>query len=332
MIDQRFRNYVSGPLQTNVAVPSPSISESEHMNETVQKVMNCSPMVGVGNINPGLHQCQTTKTTNKYIVAYDTYLLKYKAKCVTPPLPKKVWHTNTLIGAEIPQLTYQSTPTQLQSTPQTTPQTILVYNTTQGPSVVWDGVTFTLNSNLPNYSYIATISSTPATPLPFPDNLIRVTIGNIVRTIGDSSFENCTSLETVTIPNTVTTIDEEAFKGCTSLKTVTIPNSVTTIHEEVFQGCTSLKTVTIPNSVTTIRDEAFKDCTSLKRVTIPTSVTSIGQDVFSSTALEIVYISNTTANLLGNQFTPLRSWNSPSANILDFYGANSVEFRLPLSR
>jgi hypothetical protein len=109
MIDQRFRNYISGPLKKNVAVPSPSNSFSEYLDETVQTVMNCSPMVGLGKTNtcpvttntntssntPNTN-CQTTKTTNKYIVAYDTYLLKFKAKCKTETLPKKVWHTNTL--------------------------------------------------------------------------------------------------------------------------------------------------------------------------------------------------------------------------------------------
>ncbi len=111
MIDQRFRNYISGPLQKNVAVASPSNSFSEYIDETVQTVMNCSPIVGLGKTNTcpititntktntsTKINCQTTKTTNKYIVAYDTYLLKFKAKCKTETIPKKVWHTNTLMA------------------------------------------------------------------------------------------------------------------------------------------------------------------------------------------------------------------------------------------
>ena len=94
MIDQRFRNYSSGPLQQNVAVPSPSDSLTEYTDNLVQSVMNCSPLVGKGKTN---FNCETTKTTNKYIVSYDTYLLKFKAKCKTEIVPKKVWHTNTLL-------------------------------------------------------------------------------------------------------------------------------------------------------------------------------------------------------------------------------------------
>lgn len=115
MVDQRFRNYTSGPLQKTVAVPPPSKSISEYNADVVNCIMNKNPMVGEGNITTNCPtekttntnattnthcNTNTTKTTNKYIVANDTYLLKYKAKCRTTPLPKKVWHMNTLIGNE----------------------------------------------------------------------------------------------------------------------------------------------------------------------------------------------------------------------------------------
>lgn len=102
MIDQRFRNYISGPLQRNVAVPPPSNTLTEYTDNLVQTVMNCSPLVGLGKTSTCQSTktnlpCQTTKTTNKYIVSYDTYLLKFKAKCKTEIVPKKIWHTNTLL-------------------------------------------------------------------------------------------------------------------------------------------------------------------------------------------------------------------------------------------
>ena len=118
MVDQRFRKYTSGPLQKTVAVPPPSKSISEYNAYNVSCIMRKTPMVGEGNItntncptvtntnattNTNTHcttNTNTTKTTNKYIVANDTYLLKYKARCLTTPLPKKVWHTNTLTGNE----------------------------------------------------------------------------------------------------------------------------------------------------------------------------------------------------------------------------------------
>ena len=109
-------------------------------------------------------------------------------------------------------------------------------------------------------------------------------IPNSVTSIGDSAFENCTSLTSVTIPNDVTSIGYGVFQGCTSLTSVTIPNSVTSIDSSAFSSCTSLIGITIPNSVTSIGYGVFQDCTSLSSVTIPNSVTSIGDSAFYNTA------------------------------------------------
>ena len=102
--------------------------------------------------------------------------------------------------------------------------------------------------------------------------------------IGDSAFEDCTSLTSITIPNGVTSIGDSAFEGCTSLKSITIPNSVTSIGFGAFIGCSSLTSITIPDSVTCIGDSAFNGCTSLTSITLPDSVTSIGESAFSGCA------------------------------------------------
>ena len=109
---------------------------------------------------------------------------------------------------------------------------------------------------------------------------VTYTIPDSVTTIGNSAFENCTSLTSVNIPDSVTSIGECAFRSCTSLTSVNIPDSVTTIGHAAFYGCKSLTSVNIPDSVTTIGDFAFAYCTSLTSVTIPDSVTTIGEYAF----------------------------------------------------
>jgi hypothetical protein len=84
-----------------------------------------------------------------------------------------------------------------------------------------------------------------------------------------------------TVPDSVTSIGDSAFDDCTSLTSVTIPNSVTIIGSSAFRGCKSLTSVTIPDSVASIGHCAFDDCTSLTSVNIPDSVVSIGEKAFT---------------------------------------------------
>ena len=81
--------------------------------------------------------------------------------------------------------------------------------------------------------------------------------GVSVTEIGESAFENCTSLTSVTIPDSVTSIGWDTFENCTSLASITIGNGITSIGLGAFSGCTSLTSVTIPNSVTSIDEHAF---------------------------------------------------------------------------
>ena len=113
-------------------------------------------------------------------------------------------------------------------------------------------------------------------------SLTSITIPNGVTSIGESAFEDCSSLISITIPDSVTEIGSGAFSGCTSLTNITIPDSVTSIGDWAFSGCTSLTSITIPNSVTGIGNVAFQDCSSLTSITIPNSVTSIGNWAFES--------------------------------------------------
>ena len=133
--------------------------------------------------------------------------------------------------------------------PPTPTPTILKYNTTQGPSFEWNGITFTLDTSLPNYSYTATITAIPGTVVQVTGytNLIGVTIGNTVTSIGVSAFLYCANLTSVTFTPTSTLISiaEQAF-GYTGLTSIAIPTSVTSILTNAFYS-SQLSTVTIAN-------------------------------------------------------------------------------------
>ena len=78
----------------------------------------------------------------------------------------------------------------------------------------------------------------------YKDNLIKCIVGNTVTSIGDNTFEGCSSLTSVTIPNSVTSIGSYAFSRCSGLTSITIGNSVTRIGNYAFQYCSRLTSIT----------------------------------------------------------------------------------------
>ena len=67
-----------------------------------------------------------------------------------------------------------------------------------------------------------------------------VTIPDCVRSIGDSAFYECTSLETMNLPAGLISIGNRAFYYCTSLAALNLPDGVKSIGNSAFYGCTSL--------------------------------------------------------------------------------------------
>ncbi|MDW5564225.1 MAG: fibronectin type III domain-containing protein [Methanomassiliicoccus sp.] len=124
-------------------------------------------------------------------------------------------------------------------------------------------------------------------------SLISVIILDSVTSLGRSAFSGCTALTSVKIGERVRSIESNTFAGCTALSSVTIPRSVTSIGQTAFASCSSLSSVTIPNGVQYIYDLAFVHCSSLASVTIPGSVKSIWNDAFAyCSSLRSVTISN----------------------------------------
>ena len=110
-------------------------------------------------------------------------------------------------------------------------------------------------------------------------NLTSISLPNGLTSIGVGAFFNCTGLTNIEIPNSVTFLS--GFSGCSGLTSIVIPNNVTTIGLGAFSQCSSLSSILIPNSVTSIGDYAFQDCPSLTSITIPNGVTSISQFTFA---------------------------------------------------
>jgi hypothetical protein len=111
-----------------------------------------------------------------------------------------------------------------------------------------------------------------------------------VTNIGDSVFDDCSSLTSINVEtgntiydsrNNCNAIIETATNTLiTGCKNTTIPNSVTSIRDNAFWGCKGLTSINIPDSVTSIGNWAFSGCTGLTSINIPDSVTDIGDSIF----------------------------------------------------
>ena len=118
--------------------------------------------------------------------------------------------------------------------------------------------------SIPAHAFGRYYSAEPETP-----KLKEVTIGNSVRNIGKSAFQNCEDLSDVIIPNSVINIGDYAFYGCKNLNSITIPDSVTNIGDYAFCYCSSLSNLVVGNGIENISEATFAGCDSLTSITLP---------------------------------------------------------------
>ncbi len=93
--------------------------------------------------------------------------------------------------------------------------------------------------------------------------ITRVFISQHVKVIGESAFEDCSSLTAIEGAKAVDTIGKRAFLRCKSLETWAIPADVKVIDEFTFYMCDNLTELTISAKLTAVNDAAFNWCDNL---------------------------------------------------------------------
>ena len=117
-------------------------------------------------------------------------------------------------------------------------------------------------------------------------DITGVIIGNEVKAIGDSAFENCTSLEAVVASKYLETVGARAFAGCSALTQADLLDGVTAIGSNAFENCSSLVRITLPANLEVIPKECFIGCEALVEVTLPTALKTVSENAFNQCPIE----------------------------------------------
>lgn len=96
-----------------------------------------------------------------------------------------------------------------------------------------------------------------------PDTVI---LGNNIRKIGNSAFENCVNLKSVNLSK-VRSIGDSAFKN-TSIKIIVFPESLKEVGDDAFGDCSNLEKVLL-NSTVKFKSSVFSNCSSINYFDVP---------------------------------------------------------------
>ncbi len=115
------------------------------------------------------------------------------------------------------------------------------------------------------------------------EKLICADVPNAVY-IGNSAFENCTSLKIPVYSSELSYIGTAVFKN-TGVEEITIPQNITAVPSALFENCAQLKAVTMLGRVTDINASAFSECTALERLSGTKHIKNVGSLAFYNDTL-----------------------------------------------
>ena len=134
-------------------------------------------------------------------------------------------------------------------------------------------------------------------------------------TLGTSAFRDCTSLKRVEFGYQLQSIGERSFNGCTSLETVTpfLPPSVTSISSYAFSGCTAITnelSLTNP-ALVNFPNQSFYRFKGPK-ITLPPSASTFARTSFTqlTPGVEIYFLGDAPASITSQAFSTTDS-NDP---------------------
>ena len=159
-------------------------------------------------------------------------------------------------------------------------------------------------NNLVSVELPNTLTGIGAHALKNNPNLTTINIPEGIRSVGEYTFYNCTSLiiDDLSLPN-LETLGKGAFYGV-RINKISNLGKITSIADETntaqnFGDKTTLTEIVLPDTLTYIGNQMLRDYSSLVKCNIPSSVTYIGTAAFQNTSFSIENLSLPELTSLG---------------------------------
>lgn len=147
-----------------------------------------------------------------------------------------------------------------------------------------------------------------------------VTLPSTLVEIGESAFDELSSLKTVTFPNgsNLQTISKKAFNDCKNLETIqfypngtetsnihpTFPETVVTIGDYAFNSVPAFKNLILHGELTKIANYTFANCSNIEYIWLKEGITQVGQySFYDCPNISYVVLPSTLSNVLTGAFT-----------------------------
>ena len=158
-------------------------------------------------------------------------------------------------------------------------------------------------------------------------NLRIVSLGDNLRAIADSTFYQCTALQSISLPGHVTKVGNCAFLGCVNMKRFQFNHVVKSIGAKAFACCVSLDALDLPESLYEIGWGAFMT-TNFYEITIPKHVKTLHKYLFYNSGIRQINLGEGVSKIENYCFSGCSCFEAsiPEGAELDEWAAFGINY------
>ena len=110
--------------------------------------------------------------------------------------------------------------------------------------------------------------------------------GESVKYIGNSAFENSSSLIKISVLNNALIIGDKAFFSCKNLQDFNFSEKLLSIGEDAFAYCEKLTMIKLPATVLNVSNNAFFSCENLVGIVLTEGIKAVSANSFDNASID----------------------------------------------